>query len=238
MRIMTFNIQHCRNYLNRTIDIPLFAETIRNYEADFCGLNEVRGEGPIEGYTNQTDALGDLLKFKRYFGRAIMVNGTSPYGNAILGRYAFKSVETLAVPEPEEETEDTYYEERCIIRAVAEVEGREICLLVTHMGLAVDERINAVSELCKIIDETDIPLVLMGDFNTTPDDEVLAPLFERLRDTDETADYLCKPTFPSDAPEIKIDYVLYRGLECVSVETVAEVVSDHLPIVAEFEFAD
>lgn len=238
MKVMTFNILHCEDYINEIIDINLFADKIKSYGADVCGLNEVRGEGPVEGYTDQTNAIGDKLGFERYFGQAILVEDTSPYGNAIVSRYKFSSVETIAVPEPEEETEDVGYEERCIIKAVTEIDGHSVCFLVTHMGLANDERINSVKTLCEIIDSTDLPIILMGDFNATPDDTVLIPLFERLKDTDVINGFASKPTYPSDAPEIKIDYILYRGLTCISARTVSEVVSDHLPIIAEFEFID
>ena len=33
----------------------------------------------------------------------------------------------------------------------------------------------------------------------------------------------------------KMDYENYRGLECTGVETINKVVSDHLPIIAEFK---
>ena len=71
IKVMTFNIQHCLDYLNDKIDIDLFVNTIKNVNPDICGLNEVRGEGPLEGYTDQTNALGDGLGYNRYFAKAI-----------------------------------------------------------------------------------------------------------------------------------------------------------------------
>ena len=43
-------------------------------------------------------------------------------------------------------------------------------------------------------------------------------------------------TYPSDKPDVKIDYIFYRGLKCLQTETIQEIYSDHLPIIAEFEF--
>lgn len=235
MKVMTFNIQHCLDYKKQIIDIDLFVNTIKKYAPDVCGLNEVRGNGPVEGYTDQTNTLGDKLGWDRYFGEAIKVRKTSPYGNAIVSKYKFKSAETIKIPDPKFKFEHTSYETRCIIKAVAEINGEDICFLVCHMGLAKSERKNAVKTLCHLIDEITIPVVLMGDFNTEPDDKVLAPLFERLKDTDKTAQIKNLGTYPSDAPRIKIDYMLYRGLKCIHTETITEVVSDHLPIIAEFD---
>ena len=103
------------------------------------------------------------------------------------------------------------------------------------MGLAKTERKNAVKTICRLIDETDLPVVLMGDFNAEPQDNVLHPLRERLQDTDVFSSEENNLTYPSDAPKIKIDYIFYRGLTCKKTTIVSEIFSDHLPIIAEFE---
>ena len=241
MRIMTFNIQHAFDYQNKKVDIGLFIDKIKGFDVDICGLNEVRGEGPLKDYSDQTNIIADGLGYNRYFGEAIKVKGTSPYGNAIISKIPFKFVETVRIPDPEKSNEinrdgePVHYESRIIIRAVFEENGKEFCALVTHMGLALSERKNAVETLCRLIDETEMPVILMGDFNSTPDDEVLLPLFERLEDTDKLSSKPDASTYASYDPSIKIDYILYRGLKCSGAETVEEIISDHFPITAEFE---
>ena len=140
------------------------------------------------------------------------------------------------MPDPIFKYEIGKYESRCILKAVVDIGGREVLVLVCHMGLVLGERKNAVKEICSIVDSTDMPLVLMGDFNALPDSNELKPLFERLEDTDSHADKKGKFTFPSYKPNIKIDYIFFRGLKCTGVKTIERVVSDHFPIVAEFEF--
>lgn len=235
IKVMTFNIQHCLDYQNDKIDVDLFINSIKEINPDICGLNEVRGEGPIDGYTDQTNALGDGLGYNRYFAKAIDVQGTSPYGNAFVTKFPVKSAETVAVPDPIFKYEIGKYESRCVLKAVADVGGKDLLVLVCHMGLALGERKNAVKEICKIVDSTDMPLILMGDFNALPDADELKPLFERLNDTDSLAEESGKFTFPSYRPNIKIDYIFYRNLKCTGVKTVQKVISDHYPIVAEFE---
>lgn len=234
MKIMTFNIQHCLDYKNRVIDFDIFADFIKKHSPDVCGLNEVRGEGPAKDYTDQTNILGDKTGLNRYFGEAIKVNKTSPYGNAILSCYEIRSAETIKIPDPILKTEPVSHETRCIIKAVINIDGKDICFLVTHMGLAKKERKNAVKSICGILDSTDLPVILMGDFNAEPDDAVFEPIRERLSDAQNKSDNAEIKTYPSDKPEVKIDYIFYRGLECINSHTITEVCSDHLPIIAEF----
>ena len=234
-KVMTFNIQHALDYQKQIIDFDLFINAIIKYEADVCGLNEVRGDGPLEDYTDQTSAIATGLGFNSYFGEAIKVKGTSPYGNAIVSRFAFKSVETIKIPDHEIKKGKHSFESRCVIKAISDINGKEICFLVCHMGLNLSEQKNAVKTICNLLDEIRIPVMLMGDFNTTPKNKVLAPIRERMKDTDDLNPIKNHGTYPSDKPNEKIDYIFYRDLKCLKAETIEEIFSDHLPIIAEFE---
>ena len=232
---MTFNIQHALDYQKQIIDFDLFVNAIKNHSADVCGLNEVRGAGPVKDYTNQTNTIGDGLGFYHYFGEAIKVQGTSPYGNAIVSRFPFKSVETIAISDPKIKIGKYGFESRCVVNAVADIDGKEVCFLICHMGLNSSEQKNAVKTICNLLNDIKTPVILMGDFNTTPESKVLKPIRKLMKDTDEFNSIKNHGTYPSEKPDVKIDYIFYRGLKCVKTETIKEIYSDHLPIIAEFE---
>lgn len=236
MRVMTFNIQHCHHWPMNQIDIPVFAHTVDRLGADVCGLNEVRGRGALAGYSDQLGKMSKILGWEKYFGMTIKVGGVGPYGNGLLTKYPIISAETHHIPDPDEIQADSNNEHRGFIKAVIDAEGRELTVIVCHMGLSRAEQENAVASLCTVIDGIDTPLIVMGDFNTTPDSGILDPLFERMSDTNDVSVNPDVFTNPSYAPDKKIDYVLYRGLVCKHAETVTEVVSDHFPIVADFDF--
>lgn len=100
IRIATFNIQHCRNFLAGKIDYPFFSDAVRALDADVIGLNEVRGEGPAEGYDAQAEILAEATGYRYYFAKAIDVGGKNPYGNAILSRLPIRSAKTVLIPDP------------------------------------------------------------------------------------------------------------------------------------------
>lgn len=221
MKIMTFNILHCMNFKTKKISFGDFAREIKALDADFVGLNEVRGKGFIKDYTDQAKKLGNLTGMDYYFGKAINVMGVAPYGNAILSRYPVISAETIKIPDPSPKTGKEMYESRAVIKSVIDA-GEKYTFIVTHMGLNKDERENAVKTVLSAAPEE--RCIIMGDFNCTPESAELKPLFEKYNCSDtETL------TFPSDNPRIKIDYIFTsRDIEIINRGTTTDIVSDHL----------
>lgn len=224
---MSFNTQHCMNFLTRKIDYDAFAEEIRRYNPDIVGLNEIRDKGELEEYQAQAKILAEKLGYYYYFAKAIDVCGANPYGNAILSRFPIISAVTILVPDP---TVRVYkgYETRCLLKARLDVcGGLDVCVM--HFGLNPDEQENAVDvALANISDEK---CILMGDFNVAPENELLLPIRERMYDTAALfKDDLL--SFPSDKPRIKLDYIFTsHDIKVLAADIPADVVSDHRPYV-------
>ena len=103
-------------------------------------------------------------------------------------------------------------------------------VLVSHFGLNPDEHENARDTLAGLLEPE--RCVAMGDFNVTPESDILRPLRERMTDT---ADAFTEPllSFPSDAPDRKIDYIFAsRDLAVLSADIPAVIASDHRPYTA------
>lgn len=239
LKLMTYNIQHGLNYKTRiapggkeVILLEPLAEVIRNAGADIVGLNEVYSAGPTPEFYSQAETLAAKLGFHAYFAAAIRLGEGWPYGNALLSRWPIKKAETIRIPDPPVRDEDAYYETRCVLRAVIEPEeGKPVTLLVSHFGLAKSEMRNAVTTAKALFEAEDGPVILMGDFNMTPDDEILNPLLAVAADS-----AACfaeeKLSFPADEPEIKIDYILGRNVEFTAADIPAVLESDHRPYIA------
>ncbi len=241
MKIMSFNTQHCLNYIEQKIDFQIMADAIKKCDADIVGLNEMRNLGTEEGFTNQVKTLSELTGMEHhYFAKALEVRGKNPYGNGFLSKLTILSAETIMIPDPEKKLEvqmdetgtiPRHYETRCLLKA--KLEGG-ITVLVTHFGLNPDEQRNAVDTVIKNL--ADEKCILMGDFNMRPDNEILNPIRERMKDaSDVFSEPLC--SFPSDNPRCKIDYIFVSpDVEIVSADIPAIVASDHRPHTATINF--
>jgi endonuclease/exonuclease/phosphatase family metal-dependent hydrolase len=231
MKVMTFNIQHGLNYVEKRIDFDIMARAIMDCGADIVGLNEVRDLGTDEGYQAQTRILAELCGMEHYyFAKAYEFPG-GPYGNAILSRIPILKVETIAIPDPEPRGYDGYYEPRCILKAEL-ADG--ITVMVLHVGLNPDEKESAVATALSEL--TDEKCVLMGDFNMTPDDKTLFPIYEKMKDA---ARGFCdkKLSFPSVDPYCKIDYVFVsKDVKVTGADIPDLVASDHRPHTADLSF--
>lgn len=229
MKVLTYNVQHCRSYLRDVIDIPAVADAIRGYDADIVGLNEMYGKGTKPQFTAQVEELAKLADYPaHYFAKAIDFKGNNPYGNGFLSRVKIAHAEVIPVPDPDPRSYDGYYETRCLLKAELE---NGVTVLVTHFGLNPDEQENSVKTILPHLKSE--KCILMGDFNVTPDSPVLLPIRAAMTDT---ADFFDEPklSFPSDLPKAKIDYIFVsRDVAVKSADIPRIVASDHRPHTAE-----
>ena len=232
IKIMSYNTQHCLNFLTQQIDFDLIANTIKNCGAEIIGLQEIRGEGTREDYVAQIKILSEKTGFYYYFAEAIKVEGSNPYGNAILSKYPIINAETIAIPDPEVKKYKDGYETRCILKAEIDI-ADGLNVLVSHFGLNKDEQKNAVATVLDNL--PDKKCVLMGDFNMKPKNRILKPIKEKLFDTAEKFTRK-KLSYPSDKPKVKIDYIFVSNDLCVESADIPEIISsDHRPNVATIE---
>ncbi len=226
INFMTFNIQHCQDYVKKTIDVKLMADTIKKGDGQIVGLNEVFGESASS--LCQAQQIAARLQYQGFFVQSIDFRG-QPFGNALVSKFAPTSVEKIPIPDPVPDT-DEYYETRSIIKA--QFKNPTFTLLVSHFGLAKSEQINAVQTIVNEIQSLKTPIVLMGDFNLVPDDPLLKPIKARLKDT------LGKNllSFPSIDPVRKIDYILVSpDINVLEADIPNLVASDHRPHTAVLE---
>ena len=233
MKIMTFNTQHCQNYVEKKIDYEIMANAIKSIDPDVIVLNEMRDIGDAPGYEAQTRILAELCGMKHfYFAKAIDVyDVSSPYGNAIMSKLPFDTVETVKIPMPKEKTGKRCYESRCLLKAKLKC---GLWVLGIHAGLNPDEHELAIQAVLDNVQNE--KCIVMGDFNMRPEN----PLFERFNGIlTDVAVKFGSPllSFPSDLPTKKIDYIFTTpDVKIISADIPSIIASDHRPHTAEIDF--
>ena len=230
MKIMSFNTQHCLNFLEQRRDFDIMAKAIAECGADIVGLNEMRDGAHPPEFDAQCRILSGKSGLENYYFAKALTFKEGEYGNGLLSRSKIVSAQTIDVPDPAVRGYDGYYEHRVLLKARLE---NGLTVMVIHFGLNPDEAENAVRTVLENLESE--RCVLMGDFNLCPEDKILLPIRERMKDTAALFGGE-KLSFPSDNPTQKIDYIFVSpDIEVVSADIPAIVASDHRPHLAEIK---
>lgn len=238
--IGTYNLQHGVRHAHRLatgetqVDLADTAAVLRRHAPDLCALNEIYGNGE-SAFGDQPRQLAETLGYPHHaFARGIY-HKYGEYGNGLLSKFPILEKRILPlVIAPEKRLPSTHhYEDRVLLIATPDVGEAHLTVMVSHFGLNDDEKTLAVDTVLAEAARITTPLLLMGDFNITPDTAHYRRLAEVFTDTAAlTSDPLL--TFPSDAPVRKIDYIFTKGeITATAVTAPAVVASDHLPLFAE-----
>ncbi|MBW2966910.1 endonuclease/exonuclease/phosphatase family protein [Candidatus Woesearchaeota archaeon] len=143
-------------------------------------------------------------------------------GNALLSRYRLPEQVFGALP--------YLVERRNYVLTFPDVGGR-VAFISTHLGahrLMVGERASQAEYLADVIKELNCPVVLMGDFNCTPDSNELRPLRHA-----GLAPLNYKATYPSYRPKHAFDNIMITGdVREIFSAVMPDRNSDHLAVYA------
>jgi endonuclease/exonuclease/phosphatase family metal-dependent hydrolase len=228
VRVLSYNIHHGEG-TDGKLDLERIARVIRAAEPDLVALQEVDRNTKRSGGVDQPKELARLTKLEALFERNIAYQG-GDYGNAVLTRLTVKRHKNHLLPSLDRG------EQRGVLEVELDAGGEPLLFFATHLDHRPDdrERLASAKAIEAIVTaRPQVPALLAGDLNATPESKVLEAFRRvwRVAQTDKPM-----PTFPAKEPTRQIDYVLYRPAErwkVVEVRVLSEpVASDHRPIFA------
>ncbi len=201
---------------------------IKSQDPDIVGLIEVDMGSVRSGRVNQADqiarALGHFSAYECKYGE-LSVNQYLPIlrkqGNAFLAA-------------PRVEGERFHYFDQGIKRLIIELELDDIAIFLVHLSLKYRHRHFQLRHLYELVKKCEKPVIVAGDFNTFwGENEIF--LFKEAAGL-RSANLQGLPSYPSRAPRMELDFILYsQGIEVHNFEIPAVKLSDHLPLVCDFE---
>lgn len=247
---MSFNIQAGRD-TSRLLDLDRTARAIEEQEPDIVILQEIDVHwSPRSDHADQAQWLARRLDMEGYFAPIYTLAAeragvpAREFGLGILSRHPI--VEThnhsltrlsTQVAKPTPERTPGFPE------VLIDVGGARVWVYGCHLDYrpAPTVRNQQVSEMRAIIERRSGPRILAGDFNAQPDAPELAPLWdEPLGFTDAlgAVGLGCRPTYPTDRPSHRFDYVLASPeIDIVGAWVSTATASDHLPVVTDLTTA-
>jgi endonuclease/exonuclease/phosphatase family metal-dependent hydrolase len=241
-RILTYNVHRCVG-ADRRLDVARVADVIAALEPDIVALQELDVGRMRTNGVDQAHEIARRLEMAFHFHPAMKVE-EELYGDAILTRHPERKIRSAALPGHERVSQ---LEPRGALWVSVELDGRQLQVINTHLGLVPREQQNQAAALAgpQWLGHPDRqgPTILLGDFNVTSASQVYRTLSDQLRPARRhTAKKSPSATFPSVFPVLRIDHVFVseevRVLDIFApYDPMTRVASDHLPLVMDFELA-
>jgi endonuclease/exonuclease/phosphatase family metal-dependent hydrolase len=239
LRVATYNIHKGVQGLGpaRRLEIHNIGHAIEQLDADVVCLQEVRkGHRREEKYFKRWPELpqADFLAPEGYEAiyRTNAVTRHGEHGNALLSRWP-------VLMHQHEDMSDHRLEQRGLLHAEVLVQDKTVHVIVVHLGLIPASRVRQITQLLAFIEReipTDAPVLVAGDFNDWGRRVSLMMQDAGLVEWPHSRAL----TYPSRLPIVQLDHVYVRGLRPTGVMVphgrIWRQMSDHLPLVAEFQW--
>lgn len=231
LKILSYNIHHGRD-VHDSDQLKSLAKIITKSGADIVGLQEVDSVCSRSGKVDQPNVLARLTHMHYAYTRHFAFEGGS-YGLALLSKFPITRVINKRLPVFTQIDGNT----RALLWAkIALAPGKEILVLVAHLDYRNGKsRIRQAGVIINMLKDERSPVILTGDLNATPDSKPLLILKDFFKD----ADVPHYPTFPSNNPSEKIDYILVGGqpFQRISGKVYRVTYSDHCPMFASIKLS-
>ena len=228
LKVMSYNIKHGLGNDGK-IDLERVAGLVEKVAPDVLALQEMDENCGRSGSVDQAAWLGKRLGMTPMFGPFMDYNG-GRYGMALLSRVPVVSWENIVLPGKTEPRAS-------VAARLRFSSGSEVVVVGVHFYATEDERLAQAREVLEYLKGETAPVLLAGDFNSTPDSPVMELFGAAWLHPEKGEDRL---TFPSDKPDREIDYFVLRGFPSAKVVTMdvleEPVISDHRPLVLDVEW--
>ena len=214
---------------NQTV-LPEITRFIKSIDPDVVGLIEVDTGSIRSRKVNQAESiaadLGMNTSYETKYGeRSLnqMLPIVRKQGNAFMAA-------------PRVHGERFHYFDTGIKRLIIELEMDDFAIFLVHLSLKYRHRHLQLRRLYDLIEETTKPVIVAGDFNTFWGENEIYLFMKAAGLTSANVDSI--PTYPSRAPRKELDFILYQeGIRVTNFEVPGVRLSDHLPLVCDFELA-
>ncbi|MDH3275790.1 MAG: endonuclease/exonuclease/phosphatase family protein [Gammaproteobacteria bacterium] len=208
--------------------LPELTTFIKSVDPDIVGLIEVDTGSIRSRKVNQAEKIASHLSMNTSY--------ETKYGskslNQLLPIVRKQGNAFMAAARVHGET--FHYFDTGIKRLIIELEMREFAVFLVHLSLKYRHRHLQLRHLYDLIEKTQKPVIVAGDFNTFWGENEIYLFKRAARLTSANVD--CIPTYPSRAPRKELDFILFQeGINVTNFEVPQVRYSDHLPLVCDFD---
>lgn len=237
-RILSYNIHKGIGGIDRKYRPERISSVVRTYDPDIVLMQEVDEDHKRSLRHQQVRMFAEELGYNYYEFQPNVFLKQGRYGNAILSKHPITDMENINLTIPPKKKRGGLM---CTIRFTNNNIEQDLIVVNVHLGLAAYERqkqlriLTAQPQIKTLPNST--PVLIGGDFN-----DVWTNLCRKIMNRENFFSALKKSrTYPAIYPTRSLDRIFHRGeIELkrafVGRIALARYASDHLPIIADYEF--
>jgi endonuclease/exonuclease/phosphatase family metal-dependent hydrolase len=230
----------------------VIAKLIADSNADLVVLNEVDFDSTWSGHQNQAEAIAQAAGFPCWVEHRNLdfrfIYGSLKSGNAILSRYPIVESKLIRYPALRAAERILSGHKQGLLCTLRISKSQQLRVLAVHLEHRNEEiRVQSARKIIEAVEESETPLIAIGDFNSTPSSfpgaewdsngqnamDVLLDS-QRFAVTPESVPTVAGMTFSSMKPDRVIDWILIPKTWSFSDHRVLPSdLSDHRPVMAD-----
>jgi endonuclease/exonuclease/phosphatase family metal-dependent hydrolase len=266
LRVACYNIAHGRglaasNWNGETAEQRLqrldqMGDLLNRIDADVVVLNEVDFDASWSHGVNQAEQLANQCGYPYWVEQrncdARMLVWTWRFGNAVLSKYPITQTEVIDYPSYSTWETVVAGQKRGVVCSL-QVGDHQLRVVAVHLSPRSESlRVDSVNMILRLARSSAVPVILAGDFNSTPPGFPQAAEDDHQRNAiavlQEDGRFHSRPlrapaptdlTFSSDSPRSVIDWIFIpSSWQFADYVVEPSTLSDHRPVYADIELRE
>lgn len=228
---------------------------VEKNEIRLMGFQEVDNNLKRTEFLNITEKIAQSLGYHFAYSSSVENQKTGTFaggqfGNCVISKFPILENKRHFLSSPEEWNGTATTEPRTLLETKIKIGNKIVCFMTLHLGYSrefktTDIKLRQIEKVIEVIrNNKDLPIILLGDFNSLPENQEIGKIKQYLKDVDAKNtlktwtmyDFEYQNWKVPTGLNFKIDYIFVS--ESIKHETPkidVNNISDHVPVIVKLE---
>ncbi len=246
LKVMSWNIWSGKNW-KQIVDF------VKKNKIEIMGFQEVDNNLERTEFLNIAEKIAQSLVYHFAYSPSVENQGNfvgGQFGNCVISKFPIIDHKQHFLSTPEEWNGTAMTEPRTLLETKIKVGNKIVCFMTLHLGYSrefktTDIKLRQIQKVIEVIQKNkDVPIVLLGDFNSLPESQEINKIKQFLKDVDgknslktwTMYDFEYQDWKVSAGLNFKIDYIFVsENIKHETPKIDINEISDHVPVIVKLE---
>ena len=248
LKVMSWNIWSGKNW-EQIVDF------VKKNEIEIIGFQEADNNLERTGFLHIAEEIAKSLGFYYAYSPSVENQNTGEFaggqfGNCVISKYPILKNKRHFLSTLEGWDGTVITQPRTLLETEIEVNSKVICFMTLHLSYSREFKTTAIKlkQIEKVIEvihkNKDVPIILLGDFNSVPENQEIDKIKQFLKDVDEKNSLKTWTMYDFEYQDwkvlaglnFKIDYIfISKYIKHETPKIDINKISDHVPVIVGLE---